>query len=158
MHRPFLIALAGLLLGACSATPTRDDTAAADALLKTSREWAGFAASGDAERIASYWADDAIVMPPDQPALVGKAAILNYVRGCLALKGFSVTWEPERAVITGDGTGYLIEHTRFTVPADDGTVHTQIGKAVTIWRREPSGAWKCVVDTWNGNPQERVLP
>src|SRR5882672_4437091 len=146
MHRPFLIALAGLLLGACSAAPHRDDTAASDTLLKTSREWATFAASGDAERIASYWSDDAIVMPPDRPALVGKQAILNYVRGCLALKGFSVTWEPERAVITGDGTGYLIEHTRFTVPADDGSVHTQIGKAVTIWRRDASGAWKCVVD------------
>ena len=95
------IALA-VVVGACADKPDLDEERRA--LMATSREWAQAAASGDLERIVSYWADDAIVLPPDQPAVVGKEAIREYVREGLAIPGFRITWEPEFAAVSPDAS------------------------------------------------------
>ncbi len=147
--------------GVASSTVASDQSQAdqLSTLMKTSREWAKAAGSRDIERILSYWADDAIVLEPDQHALFGKAAIRGMVEASMKIPKFSVTWGPETGVISKDGTmGYLIEHNRITVADSTGKVHTQFGKAVTIWRKDANGAWKCVVDTWNGSPSSNVYP
>ena len=131
----------------------------AAALMQTSREWAKAAASRDVERTVSYWADDAIVLQPDQPALVGKAAIRGMVERGMKDPKFSITWEPERAVITQAGDmGYLIEHNRVTFADSTGKVRTVFGKGVTIWKKDANGNWRCTVDIFNNSPTERVLP
>ena len=44
--------------------------------------WSAAAAAGrDIEQIVSFWADDAIVIPPGRVAIVGKNAIRDYVTG-----------------------------------------------------------------------------
>jgi ketosteroid isomerase-like protein len=140
-----------------SSDPSRPDQA--EALMQTSRDWAKAATTSDVERILSYWADDAIVLEPDQTAHIGKAAIRQMIQTSMKIPKFSITWSPESAVISkGGDMGYLIEHNRVSFADSTGKVHTQFGKAVTIWRKDPSGAWKCVVDTWNGSPTENVFP
>ena len=137
---------------------SHDPASAREALMQASRDWAAAAASGDLERALAYWTDDAIVLPPDQPAVVGKRAIREYLHRAASIPGFSITWEPELATISADGDmGYMIEHNRVTVADDAAALQTQYGKAVTVWRKQPDGSWKCVADTWNGNPTERVL-
>ncbi|MCI4342112.1 MAG: nuclear transport factor 2 family protein, partial [Thermoplasmata archaeon] len=97
-------------------------------LMQTSREWAKALGSRDVEKIVSYWAEDAIVMPPDKPALVGRSAIREYVTQSLAIPGFSVDWEPELAFISEQGDlGYLVERSRFTLPDATGAQVTQHG-------------------------------
>jgi ketosteroid isomerase-like protein len=140
-----------------SAAPAQQEDA--NALMQTSRDFAKAAASGDVERTLSYWADDAIVLEPDQRAFIGKPAIRQMVQGSMKIPKFAITWSPESVVISkGGDMGYLIEHSRMSFADSAGKVHTQFGKLVTIWRKDPNGAWKCVVDTWNGNPTENVYP
>ena len=127
--------------------------AEANALMQTSREWASAASTGDVDLIVSYWDDDAVVLPPEQQPLFGKKAIREYVIQSMALPGFSITWEPERATIAADGEfGYLLEKNKVTIKDSNGLLRTQAGKTVTIWKKNRSGEWKCVVDIWNGNP------
>ena len=147
------------LLASCASPPHRDSRAEREALMETSRAWARTAASGNLEATLAYWADDAIVLAPDQPAVVGKAAIRDFLKQTQTIPRFSITWEPERATIatTGD-MGYLIERNRVSFADSAGGLRTQYGKAVSIWRKDATGVWKCVVDTWNNNPSERVLP
>ena len=126
--------------------------------MQTSRDWAKAVAGGDVDVILSFWADDAVVMAPDQPVVDGKAALRQFVLGMQKIPNFSITWEPERAVVSSSGDlGYLIERNRVTFTDASGKLTTQFGKAVTIWRKDGSGAWKCVVDAWNNNPTERVF-
>jgi ketosteroid isomerase-like protein len=133
-------------------------TNAREALMNTSRDWAAATASGDLERALAYWTDDAIVLPPDQPAVVGKAAIRAYVLQAASMPGFSITWEPELAVVSENGDmGYMVERNTVTFDDATGVLQTQCGKAVTVWRRQTDGRWKCVVDTWNGNPRVHVF-
>lgn len=150
------LALVAAAPGLATQAPSSQDDAAA--LMQTSRAWAKAVAGGDVDAILSYWADDAVVLAPDQPAVDGKTALRQFVLGMQKIPGFSITWEPERAVISKSGDiGYLIERNRMTFADANGKVTTQFGKAVTIWRKDASGAWKCIVDTWNNNPTEGVF-
>lgn len=159
MTKPFSAFALAVAIGAIGvATPASAQQPDTAVLMDTSRAWAQAVAAGDVEVILSYWADDAVVLAPDQPAVAGKAALRAFVLGMQKIPGFSITWEPERAVISASGDmGYLIERNRVTMPGTDGVPTTQYGKAVTIWRKDASGAWKCVVDAWNSNPTERIF-
>ncbi|HEY3746959.1 MAG TPA: DUF4440 domain-containing protein [Gemmatimonadaceae bacterium] len=162
-----LVVLGCLILGvACKVESAKSTSASSTtrgaseaALIETSRNWAKAAATGNADSALAYWSDDAVVLEPDQPALVGKSAIRQMVVGSMKDPKFSITWEPERAMISESGDmGYLIEHNRVTFSDSTGKVHTIFGKAVTIWKKDANGNWKCVVDTFNGNPTEKVFP
>jgi len=127
-------------------------------LMQASRDWAKACATGNVELIVSFWADDAIVLPPDQAAVMGKEAIREFVRQSLAIPGFSLTWEPEQATIAeGGDLGYLIEGNQSTFKDTTGMLVTQNGKVTTIWRKDSAGQWKCVIDIWNSNPSVHVL-
>jgi ketosteroid isomerase-like protein len=90
-------------------------TDAREALMTTSRDWAAATATGDLERALPYWTDDAIVLPPDQPAVVGKAAIRAYVQQAASIPGLSITWEPELAVVSETGDmGYMVGRNKVT--------------------------------------------
>jgi ketosteroid isomerase-like protein len=122
-------------------------------LKQTSKDWASATSAGDVDLIVSYWDDDAVVLPPGQQPVVGKKAIREYVLQSMALPGFSITWEPEHATIAAGGEfGYLLEKNVVTLKDLSGTLRTQVGKTVTIWRKNTAGEWKCVVDIWNDNP------
>lgn len=157
-HVRSLLAAAALVVAAGCGGPSVDLDAERASLMEVSREWARAAAGGDLERIVSFWADDAIVLPPDQPAIVGKEAIREFVRSTQAIPGFSITWEPERAFVSeGGDLGYIVERNRTAMADETGSTRAQNGKVVTVWRKDASGAWKCVIDMWNNNPQEAVL-
>ena len=149
-----------LSIVACGKAPQRLDLEAEKtALMQVSRDWAATVSSGNVDSMVSYWADDAVVMPPGEAALVGKEAIRGYVTGMLAMPGFAIAWEPEQAEISTSGDmGYLIERNSASFTDSTGTRQTQLGKAITIWRKNAQGQWKCVVDGWSNVPSHPVLP
>ncbi len=123
-------------------------------LLKRDAEWASLASkSRDVERIVSFWTDDARVCPPGQPVLVGKAALRSYVKAALEVPGFHITWTTSDVTLSPDGNlAYLLSTNAVTLPTSDGRLLTLPGRAVTIWRREADGEWRCAVDIWNDEP------
>ena len=51
-------------------------------LLQRDAEWAAAASEGrDLELVLSFWTDDAVVLAPGLPAVVGKDALRQYVQG-----------------------------------------------------------------------------
>jgi ketosteroid isomerase-like protein len=123
-------------------------------LLQRDAEWAAAASEGrDVKRLVSYWTDDAVVLAPGLPAVVGKAALRRYVQDSLQIPGFKITWTSTDATFSPDGNlAYMICTNAVTMNAPDGTPTTTEGRAVTIWRRESDGEWRCVVDIWNEAP------
>lgn len=123
-------------------------------LLERDAEWAALSSGGrDVERILSFWADDARVVAPGLPVFSGKAALRSYVEGALAIPGFHITWTTSEANLSPDGQmAYLLSRNSVTMPGPDGQPVTTIGRAVTVWRREPDGNWRCAIDIWNEEP------
>ncbi|OLB69377.1 hypothetical protein AUI06_09085 [archaeon 13_2_20CM_2_52_21] len=132
----------------------RDIDKARAELERVDAMWAAAAAAGrDVERIVSFWADDAIVIPPGQLAIIGKDAIRDYVTASLKIPGFSIQWKTTRFTIArACDLAYGVGTNQVSFNDENGNRLTLRGKAVTIWRTEGRGAWKCVVDIWNDDP------
>jgi len=110
-------------------------------------------AARDVEQIASFWTDDATVIPPGQPPIIGKNAIRNYVTASLKIPGFSIHWKTTRFTIAQDcDLAYGVGTNQVSFNDEKGDRVTLRGRAVTIWQKENGGAWKCVVDIWNDDP------
>ena len=139
----------GMLLSSCSEKPIDQDAAALE-LMELSRSWSAMVASGDLEASIEFWADDAVMLPPDLPVLSGKAAIREYVMGTASIPGFKISWEPESASISeGGDMAYLIERNVVEMDGENGEPIIIHGKVVTVWRKDSNGQWKNVADIWN---------
>lgn len=144
--------LAAVALGACTGSEI-DAEAEQEALMELSRQWSNTVATGDIEATLTFWAEDAVMLPPDLPMLEGKDAIRGFVEGAAATPGFTISWEPLTAVVSRDGDmAYMIERNVITVDGPDGEEIVTHGKVVTIWRKSDGGKWENVVDTWNAGP------
>src|SRR5262245_45936746 len=95
------VGLIVLLASIAVSAPARaaDVKAEEAALMKRDAEWSAVAYEGkDLEKILSYWADDATVIPSGGPVADGKAAIRAFVQGALATPGFKIRWKTTKAV------------------------------------------------------------
>jgi uncharacterized protein (TIGR02246 family) len=141
-----------LLVAACDSSGPKLEQER-DAVLAAERNWATAAKQRDLERSVSFLADDAVMFPPGNPAIVGRAAIREYMAAGFATDGFSVTWEPEEVVVADSGElAYSRSRSVYTLPGPDGQIHTVHAKGVAIWRKAADGQWRCVVDIWNDAP------
>jgi uncharacterized protein (TIGR02246 family) len=123
---------------------------ARDEIRRLDAEWSKAAESRDLEKILSYWSEDASVFPPGSPALVGKAAIRAYIAHSLQIPGFRISWKTNEVSVSESGDlAYGIGTNRVSFDGPDGKPVTVEGKAVTVWRKDAAGVWKCVIDIWN---------
>lgn len=128
-------------------SPEIDTKKEGETLMRTSREWSSVAASENVEKTLEYWADDAILVPAGEPALKGKAQIRQMIEGSFKHPSFRISWEPKTVEISKSGDlGYLMEETTMTMNDSSGNPFTKKFNAVTIWKKQPNGSWKNVVD------------
>jgi uncharacterized protein (TIGR02246 family) len=120
-------------------------------LLERDAEWAALASEGrDVEAILSYWTDDAVVFVPGLPPVSGKDALREYVLNSLNIPGFNISWKSTDVQVSADGSlAYMFGQNKVTMNGPDGAPFTSEGRAVTIWRFEADGEWRCAVDIWN---------
>lgn len=152
MKKYLIILLVSIAPAGCKENKV-DTKTEGEKLMQLSRDWSKSAVTDSIEKTLSYWADDAIVMSPGEPALKGKQAIRGMIEGTSKIPGFKISWEPLSVVVSKSGDmAYMIEQNQITVSDSLGNPITQYNKAVTIWRKEADGSWKNVVDMWNAKP------
>lgn len=123
-------------------------------LLRRDAEWNGLASQGgDVDTIVSYWTEDAVVLPSGQPKIVGREALRQYVAESMKIPGFRITWKSSDPVIAADGkTAYMFAENTVSMQGPDDSTLVIPGRALTIWRKEADGQWRCAVDMWNAPP------
>ena len=92
--------LAAVSLGACSHQPaTLPDNRAADAAAveKADADWSAAAQSKQADAWLAFYADDAVVLPPNEAMATSKDEIRKSITDLLALPGLSVSWQTTKA-------------------------------------------------------------
>lgn len=135
---------------ACKTTPAPDPVRDEAAIRAADARWLAAAQAHDLEGSVSYWSDDAILMVSGAPAMAGKDAIRRYVAGAFAIPDFSISWATDHVWVAKAGDiAYATGTTRIRMTLPDGKRVVENDNAVTVWRKEPDGSWKCVVDIAN---------
>ena len=117
-------------------------------LAKLDDEWSKAAVAKDVERVASYYAEDAIAYPPNQPAAVGKAAAKKVWATYFSDPTFAISWKTEHAEVAGE-LGYTSGTYEDSFKGPDGKTIREKGKYVCVWRKQKDGGWKALHDIWN---------
>jgi len=149
-----------ILFGCAAAKPAVEPAATVDlgkeeaAIRATDAQWLAAAKAHDVEKSVSFWSDDATILQPDTPPIVGKSEVRKYVAEAFATPDFSITFTTDKVVVarSGDmayetGTGVI----SFRDPK--GKLVTLHNRGVVVWRRQADGSWKAAVDIWNAAPQ-----
>ena len=145
MRRFVLAAFAVSVLAACQpeAGPLTGEEVAAVRNIATSYGQA--VRAGDADAVTALYALDAVEMPPDMPARMGRAAIgAAYT---VALEGFSIT---SVEVDGRAGLAYDRGTWSFTGMAAD-TAFTVTGKYLVIAHEQVDGSWLWTNVIWNSD-------
>jgi uncharacterized protein (TIGR02246 family) len=141
------IALAIAGAGGCGGSHRVSRSAEEAAIRRTDADWLAAAASRDLNRALPFWADDATILVPGVPPIVGKEAIRKYVTESFATPGFSITWKTENVEVSQSGDlAYSTGTNRISLNGPDDKPLAEEGRGVTIWKKQTDGSWRCVLD------------
>ena len=139
-----MLAVPGLALPALAA-----DTDAKAAIEDQNAAFEKAFNSGDADKVASFYAEDAALFPPDSARVDGRDAIGEFWSGAiegglsdLDLKAVEVHQTGDMAVEVGTLT--------LSAPAAQGEGRSDLaGKYLVLWQRGQDGTWQLYRDIWN---------
>jgi uncharacterized protein (TIGR02246 family) len=130
----------------CSApagTKSADEQAVRDA----DEQWSKAAGAKDLDKTVSFYADDAMVLPPNQPMVTSKTGIRNLWKGFLDSLT-DISWKTTRVEMAKSGDmGYLIG--TYAMTMKDGTKDT--GKYCEVWKKQADGKWKVAADMFSSD-------
>jgi ketosteroid isomerase-like protein len=150
MVRATIVAAATLAAVTAAAAPPEDGSSASAtsaAVIAADRAFGAATAARGLDGWLAYFADEATILPPGEPAVTGLAAIRAYYAR-VAFDPRGLRWEPQAAVAAAAGD-LAYSFGRWEITGGASPAH---GKYVTIWKRSGDGSWKVVLDVGNSDP------
>jgi len=149
-----LYVMTAVVVCASCSRPKEDDNRATDAaaIQKLDEQWSATAAKNDLAGTVAFYADDAVLLPPNAPVATSAKAIRDSWAGLLG-PNTAVSWKVTKAEVAKSGElGYLYGTYELSIRDPKGglPVH-DTGKLVEIWKKQADGNWKCIVDTYNSD-------
>ncbi len=144
----FILTLPVLLFVSCERAP--EDTAEVrQAIEAVNKQLEDAFSKGDAAAAAALYTEEARVLPPNGPTLVGREAIQNFWQTNIdaGVSDFKIT---ALEVGVARDLAYEIGEYALTIQPEEGEAIRDQGKYVVVWKRE-NGEWKLDVDIFNSN-------
>jgi len=134
------------------ATVTNDHSADIAAIMKADSAWDKTSAAKSADGWLSFYADDAIMMPPGENACKDKASREASIQKMFATPGMSLRFQTSKVEVAQAGDqAYAIGAYQWTSKDATGKDYHETGKYCETWKKQADGNWKCVVDIWNAD-------
>jgi uncharacterized protein (TIGR02246 family) len=106
---------------------------------------------GDVNAWVGAFTADGVQMPPNAPANLGRETIRTWSQAFLAPFRAAFALAVDEVQVAGD---WAFERGTYTITLTHkagGEPMQDIGKYITIYERQPSGAWGMARDIWNSN-------
>jgi len=127
-------------------TATPGPNEAARAIRALDAEFQRHANAGDAAALTdAFYAEEALLLPPNAPQVMGKAAIRDFWSAFLDAGASDVVVETDNISSSGD-LAYGVGKYGFTAGGA-----RQVGKYVVVYRRQSNGSYRAIVDAFNSN-------
>ncbi len=120
------------------------------------RRWADLEVTGDLEAWLEFVADDAVLQPPGEPPVEGKAAVREYAAALFKLP--IVRMEPGSLQIHVSASGDLACNygpLKMALEDENGRVEYEL-KCMAIWKKD-SGRWKITANSWHECSIRRLM-
>jgi ketosteroid isomerase-like protein len=144
-----------LLITGCrvpSSSSSSSHTAEIERVTRVDADWVKAAQTHSPDAWMAFYAPDAVVLPPNDRTIDNSAAIKAYIAGLLGLKDLVIDWKPTKVFVSDAGDmAWLYGAYSLQAKEPSGLPMSDIGKIAEIWRKQPDGSWKCVLDTWSSD-------
>jgi uncharacterized protein (TIGR02246 family) len=109
--------------------------------------------SKDVDKTLSFYADDATLMYPNMPAIVGKDSIRAYMKLSLADPALTIQYQITRVDVAQSGDlGYTQGTSTYTMTdPKTGKPMNDRSKWLTVRKKQADGSWKIVQDTFSSD-------
>lgn len=108
--------------------------------------------NGTGQAFIDFADNNAIMLRQDSYPVTGKKEIMKLYQG-REKKVTPLKWKPIKADVSNDGTmGFTYGNWEYGVKDKDGKMETVYGNYVTVWKKQPDGKWKFVLDGGNTTP------
>ena len=142
------IALLSFTVGPASAADTKIEQALRD----LDAQWSKDAGAKDVDKAVSYYAESAVVMPPNASAATTKEAIRSAWKEMLTTPGAAISWKATKVeVAQANDLAYVSGTYEETMTDASGKPAKSHGKYVEIFKKQADGTWKVVADIWNSD-------
>jgi ketosteroid isomerase-like protein len=106
-------------------------------------------ASGEPEKLLAIYSDDVVLLPPNEPAVVGKAAARTWLQGMFKQFKVEGTYSSTADLtVSGDLAFERLAFKLKLTPVGGGAPIEETGKGLHVYKRQ-AGAWKIAQDAWN---------
>jgi ketosteroid isomerase-like protein len=150
-----LIALAACLAACEQPQPQAPpETRATDeaSLRNVDLQWSKAADAKTSDQFVAFFADGAIFLPPNLPAMTSKEAIQRWMAGLMSNPGFALSWQPTKVGVSAGGDmGYTAGLYQLKLAGPKGKPVSDQGKYLTVWKKQADGSWRVVADTFNSD-------
>jgi uncharacterized protein (TIGR02246 family) len=129
--------------------PVADVQAGIQAIRNVAEKWEAAINSGDIDTIMSFYSEDAVKIPPNEPRVLGKEAIRDGYQ-----KLFEKYTHKEDHVVTDIKVNGDLAFTNTTwsliaTPKDGGESTKHRGNWIRIFGQQPDGSWKVIYMMWS---------
>jgi len=147
-----LFALAGSVgCGPTDSTDSGDQTRDLEAITALRKENVAANNAGDVSALLAQFTDDAVLLPPGQLPVRGKAALEAFSRPFHEQYDVETEQTAEEVVVAGDWAYEWGMLTGTARPLAGGEAMQADMKYLYVYERQPDGSWKIAVDIYNNN-------
>jgi ketosteroid isomerase-like protein len=111
--------------------------------------WSAAFNARDLNAAVARFAPEGRFLAPNEPAATTPTAIRNALRNVFAVPDMKIGWSATWAYVASSGeVGYTSGTYTMSWKGKNGQLASDHGNYVTVWRRQPTGRWTVVLDTF----------
>lgn len=114
--------------------------------------------TGNAAFFDGIMADDVVIMAPNMPAVVSRAACAGFMREFLQQFDLRITYVSAEICVSGDLAFDRGSYSQRLTPKSGGKPVQESGKYLWVYSRARDGSWRVARVIWNASEQLPVGP
>lgn len=142
-----VVAAIAFLVSACAPPPSTLSEADLAAIRAAGDEFEEAGANNDWAAVAALYTEDAVLMPPNAPAVTGRASIQEVFGQFPTLTSMELTVDD----IQGAGDVAVVRGSYSLAMDIEGQMVEDSGKYLEVRRKQADGSWPITIDTWNSD-------
>lgn len=151
-----LLIVIALVLASCSRPADEGRAEMSASKVELGEMNRGFAAAlnaGDAQKAASFYTEDAVLIPPGEALVRGRANIEMYWKAAIESGGVREASVETIDAQSSGSLGYEIGSFVLTVTGPNGEPMEDRGRYVELLQRGNDGKWYSTAGIWNASPE-----